>query len=40
MFGIFVQYSTRLIYDVSMNLFCQPPSVDIFNILPGSGNHS
>ena len=35
MFGIFVQYSTRPIYDVSMNLFCWPPSVDIFNILPG-----
>ena len=38
MFGIFVHYSTRLIYDVSINLFCWPPSVcsvDIFNILPG-----
>ena len=35
MSGIFVQYSTRPIYDVSMNLFCWPPSVDIFNILPG-----
>ena len=35
MFGIFVHYSTRPIYDVSMNLFCWPPSVDIFNILPG-----
>ena len=35
MFGIFVQYSTRPIYDVSMNLFCWPPSIDIFNILPG-----
>ena len=35
MFGIFVHYSTRPIYDVSMNLFCRPPSVDIFNILPG-----
>ena len=35
MFGIFVQYSTRPIYDVSMNLFCWPPSFDIFNILPG-----
>ena len=23
------------IYDVSMNLFCWPPSVDNFNILPG-----
>ena len=34
MFGIFVHYSTRPIYDVSMNLFCWPPSVDIFNILP------
>ena len=27
--------STRPNYDVSMNLFCWPPSVDIFNILPG-----
>ena len=35
MFIIFVQYSTRPICDVSMNLFCWPPSVDIFNILPG-----
>ena len=35
MFGIFVHYSTRPIYDVSMNLFCWPPSFDIFNILPG-----
>ena len=35
MFGIFVHYSTRPIYDVSMNLFCWPPSVDIFNIFPG-----
>ena len=35
MFGIFVHYSTRSIYGVSMNLFCWPPSVDIFNILPG-----
>ena len=35
MFGIFVHYSTRPIYDVGMNLFCWPPSVDIFNILPG-----
>ena len=35
MFIIFVHYSTRPIYDVSMNLFCWPPSVDIFNILPG-----
>ena len=35
MFGIFVHYSTRPIYDVSMNLFCCPPSVDVFNILPG-----
>ena len=35
MFGIFVHYSTRPIYDVGMNLFCGPPSVDIFNILPG-----
>ena len=35
MFIIFVHYSTRPIYDVSMNLFCSPPSVDIFNILPG-----
>ena len=35
MFGIFVHYSTRPIYDVSMNLFCWSPSVDIFNILPG-----
>ena len=35
MFGIFVHYSTRPIYDVSMNLFCWPPSIDIFNILPG-----
>ena len=35
MFGIFVHYSTRPIYDVSMNLFCWPPSADIFNILPG-----
>ena len=35
MFGIFVHYSTRPIYDVSMNLFCWPPSVDILNILPG-----
>ena len=34
MFGIFVHYSTRPIYDVSVNLFCWPPSVDIFNILP------
>ena len=23
------------IYDISMNLFCWPPSADIFNILPG-----
>ena len=37
MFGIFVHYSTRPIYDVSMNLFCWLPSVDIlnFNILHG-----
>ena len=35
MFIIFVHYSTRPIYDVSMNLFCWPPSVDSFNILPG-----
>ena len=35
MFGIFVHYSTRPIYDVSIKLFCWPPSVDIFNILPG-----
>ena len=35
MFGIFVHYSTRLISDVSMNLFCWSPSVDSFNILPG-----
>ena len=35
MFGIFVHYSTGPIYDVSMNLFCWPSSVDIFNILPG-----
>ena len=35
MFGIFVHHSTRPTYDVSMNLFCWPPSVDIFNILPG-----
>ena len=35
MFIIFVQYSTRPICDVSMNLFCWPPSVDIFNFLPG-----
>ena len=35
MFGIFVHYSTSPIYDVSMNLFCWPSSVDIFNILPG-----
>ena len=35
MFGIFVHYSTRPIYDVSMNLFCWPPSIDIFNTLPG-----
>ena len=35
MFIIFVHYSTRPICDVSMNLFCWPPSVDIFNILPG-----
>ena len=35
MFGIFVHYSTWPIYDVSMNLFCWPPSVNIFNILPG-----
>ena len=35
MFGIFVHYPTRPIYDVSMNLFCWPLSVDIFNILPG-----
>ena len=35
MFGIFVHYSTRPIYDVSMNLFCWPPSVDILNIVPG-----
>ena len=35
MFGIFIHYSIRPIYDVSMNLFCWPPSVDIFNILPG-----
>ena len=35
MFGIFVHYSTRPIYNVIMNLFCWPPSVDIFNILPG-----
>ena len=35
MFGIFVHYTTWPIYDVSMNLFCWPPSFDIFNILPG-----
>ena len=35
MFGVFVHYSTSPIYDVSMNLFCWPSSVDIFNILPG-----
>ena len=35
MFVIFVHYSTRPIYDVSMNLFCLPSSVGIFNILPG-----
>ena len=35
MFGIFVQYSTWPIYDVSMSLFCWPPLVDIFHILPG-----
>ena len=35
MFSIFVYYSTRPIYDISMNLFCWPPSDDIFNILPG-----
>ena len=35
MFGILVHYSTRPIYDGSMNLFCWPPSVDIFNISPG-----
>ena len=35
MFGIFVQYSTRPFYDDSVNLFCWPPSVDIFNTLPG-----
>ena len=35
MFGIFVHYSARPIYDVSMNLLCWPPSVDIFNILLG-----
>ena len=35
MFGIFVHYSTRPIYDVSMNLFCWPPSLDIFSIFPG-----
>ena len=34
-FGIFAHYSTRPIYDVSMNLFCWPPSVDFCNILPG-----
>ena len=34
MFGIFVHYSTRPIYDVSKKLFCWPPSVDIFKILP------
>ena len=34
MFGIFVHYSIRPIYDVSVNLFCWPPSVVIFNILP------
>ena len=28
-------YSTYPIYVVSINLFCWPPSVDIFNILPG-----
>ena len=33
MFGIFVHDSTRPIYDVSMNLFCWPPSFDILNIL-------
>ena len=32
MFGIFVHYSNRPIYVVSMNLFCWPPSVDINNI--------
>ena len=32
---IFVHYSTRPIYDVSMSLCCWPPSVDICNILPG-----
>ena len=35
MFGIFVHYSTRPIYDVSISLFCWSLSVDIFNILPG-----
>ena len=35
MFIIFAHYSTRPICDVSMNLFCWPPSVDIFNILHG-----
>ena len=35
MFIIFVHYSTRPIYDVSMNWFCRLPSVDMFNILPG-----
>ena len=35
MFIIFVHYPTRPICDVSMKLFCWPPSVDIFNILPG-----
>ena len=29
------RYSTYPIYVVSINLFCWPPSVDIFNILPG-----
>ena len=35
MFGTFVHYFTWPMHDVSMNfIFCWPPSVDIFNILP------
>ena len=34
MFGLFVHDFTLPIYDVSLNLFCWAPSVDIFNISP------
>ena len=34
MFGIFVHYSTRPIYDVGMNLFRWPPSVAFLTFYP------